>query len=340
MKWRQLKLYRLFWSFGLIFFSLVAGTVIYQLLEGYTFLEAFYMTVITVSTTGFAEVHPLSPQGQLFTAFYILVNIGILAYTISVISTYLFEGELRSIWKSYMNEREIKNFSGHVIVCGYGRNGSKATRDLLASGESIVVIEKNQELFSGEPRPEGVLRFLAGDATEDLLLEQAGVCQAKALISTLPEDADNVFVALTARGLNPNLAIIARASKKTTEQKLFRAGANHVVMPDEIGGSHMASLITQPQVIHFLSLLNGAGPKKMHLEEVHMHQLDPDLQGLTIRELNLRNSAGATLIGLNRHGSEFLVSPDAETRLQAGDILILLGAPGQIEAFTTIFSGR
>ncbi|AKQ46326.1 hypothetical protein TH63_12965 [Rufibacter radiotolerans] len=340
MRWRQLKLYRFFWAFGLIIFSLVTGVVAYQVLEGYTLAEAFYMTVITVSTTGFAEVHPLSPEGRLFTSVYILANIGLLAYTVSVVSTYLFEGELRSIWKNYMNEREIKSFSGHVIVCGYGRNGSKATRDLLASGERIVVIEQNQELIAaGEPLQEGKLNFLLGDATEDLLLEQAGVRHAKALISTLPKDADNVFVALTARGLNPKLEIIARASEKTTEQKLFRAGANHVVMPDEIGGSHMASLITQPQVIHFLSLLNGSGPNKMHLEEVHLDQLAKDLRDLTIRELDLRNRTGATLIGLNRHGSEFLVSPDADTRLQAGDVLILLGSRGQIEAFTKIFAG-
>ncbi|ALI98217.1 potassium channel family protein [Rufibacter tibetensis] len=337
MKWRQLKLYRFIWAFWLIVASMVTGVVGFQLLEGYTLEEAFYMTVITISTTGFQEVHPLSTRGRLFTAFYLLVNLGIITYTVSVLTTYLFEGELRSIWKNYMNEREIKRFTGHVIVCGFGRNGSKATRDLLACGERIVVIEQNADLFNSKPEGDGKLNCLTGDATDDELLIRAGVQQAKALISTLPKDADNVFVALTARGLNPDMQIIARASEKTTEQKLKRAGANYVVMPDEIGGSHMASLITQPEVIHFLELLNGTGPKKMHLEEVHLDQLHQDLRGLSIRELDLRNRTGATLIGLNRNGSEFLVSPDGDMRLQAGDILILLGSQAQIEKFTKLF---
>ncbi|WP_205502659.1 potassium channel family protein [Rufibacter psychrotolerans] len=340
MRWRHLKLHRFLWAFGLIIASLITGVGAYHVLEGYSLADAFYMTVITISTTGFMEVQPLSPEGRLFTSIYILVNIGIIAYTVSVVTTYLFEGELRSIWKNYMNEREIKRFSDHVIVCGFGRNGSKATRDLLAQGERLVVVESNPELITDSSLGQGRLNYLHGDATEDELLERAGVRQAKALITTLPKDADNVFVALTARGLNPHLQIIARASEKTTRQKLLRAGANYVVMPDEIGGSHMASLITQPEVIHFLELLNGTGPNRMHLEEVHLDRLNQDVRGLSVRELDLRNRTGATLIGINRNGSEFLVSPDADTCLQAGDVLILLGSPAQIMTFTRLFSSR
>ncbi|MBA9075451.1 potassium channel family protein [Rufibacter quisquiliarum] len=335
--WQQLKLYRLFWATGLVVTSLLTGVAAYMLLERYTLLEAFYMTVITVSTVGFQEVHPLSPEGRLFTSIYLLLNLAIIAYTVSVITTYLFEGELRTIWKTYMNEREIQRYSGHVIVCGFGRNGQKATRDLLASQEQIVVIETNVDLLAGKHLISNSLHYLTGDATEDELLERAGVRQAKALITTLPKDADNVFVTLTARGLNPSLQIIARASEKTTEQKLIRAGANYVVMPDEIGGSHMASLITQPEVIHFLELLNGTGPNKMHLEEVHLNRLQRDLEGLSIRELDVRNRTGATLIGLNRNGSEFLVSPDADICLQADDVLILLGTSPQISMFQQLF---
>ncbi|MBC3539894.1 potassium channel family protein [Rufibacter sediminis] len=337
MKWRLLRLNRFIWAFGLILTSLVVGVGTYRFMEGYTLAEAFYMTVITISTTGFQEVHPLSSKGRIFTSFYLLINLGIIAYTVSVLTTYLFEGELRAIWQNYMNEREIKRFSGHVIVCGYGRNGARATNDLLASGERIVVIERNPEVTLHKRHHDEKLNLLTGNATEDEMLEKAGVRQAKALISTLPTDADNVFVALTARGFNPDLQIIARASEKTTEQKLLRAGANYVVMPDEIGGSHMASLITQPEVIHFLELLNGTGPNKMHLEEVHLNELREDLRGLSIRELDVRNRSGATLIGLNRNGSEFLVSPDADTCLQAGDVLILLGSPSQIQTFSQLF---
>ncbi|GGK65061.1 TrkA family potassium uptake protein [Rufibacter glacialis] len=337
MNWRRLKLYRFMWAFWLIIASLVTGMYGYHTLEGYTWSEAFYMTVITISTTGFQEVHPLSSTGQIFTSIYILVNLGIITYTVSVVTTYLFEGELRALWKNYMNEREIKRFTDHVIVCGYGRNGSKATRDLLACGERIVVIEKNQALLAGKSNGQDKLSFLSGDATEDELLIKAGVQQAKSLISTLPKDSDNVFVTLTARGLNPKLQIISRASEKTTEQKLKRAGANYVVMPDEIGGSHMASLITQPEVIHFLELLNGTGPNKLHLEEVHLDRLHQDLRGLSIKELDLRNLTGATLIGLNRNGKEFLISPEVEIRLQAGDILILLGSRAQMKRFAQLF---
>lgn len=296
------------------------------------------MSMITISTVGFQEVKPLSEEGRWFTAFYILYNIATLAYTISVISPYIFEGKLKNVWKVYMEEHEIQQYKGHIIVCGFGRNGQRAVRDLLANQEKVVVIELEPEGEHENRIRNENLKYLHGDATQDELLEKAGVRKAKALISSLPKDADNVFVTLTARGLNPDLQIVARASEKNTGQKLIRAGADSVIMPDEIGGSHMARLITSPEIIHFLDLLTGDGPNPMNLEEIHVTRLRPKYRNCSIKELDIHNSTGATLLGISRGKGDYLVSPELEVHLQTGDVLILLGSAKSVKNFMDTFT--
>jgi voltage-gated potassium channel len=176
-----------------------------------------------------------------------------------------------------------------------------------------------------------------GDATHDLILQQAGVTRASALITALPKDADNVFVALSARALNPRLKIIARASYKTSESKLISAGANSVVMPDEIGGSHMANLVVRPEVIRFLDLISGLSADKLRLEEISFNQLRQDLRGRSIRELDVRSVTGATIIGLRQASGDLLVSPPVDYVPAADDVLLLLGSESQIEKFESQF---
>ncbi|WP_310396340.1 NAD-binding protein [Hymenobacter sp.] len=342
---KRVNFSRLLLAFLLIIVSLGSGMSGFMLIEGYNAPDAFYMTVITVSTVGFGELHPLSPVGRLFVAFYILFNLVVVAYLVSALSTFIFDGELRKIFKMYRLDQEIKSFSGHVILCGFGRNGRKAHHDLILNGARVVVIEQDEQLlqnlsqgrtgedYDGDGAAGGKIVAVIGDATTDLVLQQAGVARASALITALPKDADNVFVALSARALNPRLNIIARASYKTSESKLISAGANSVVMPDEIGGSHMANLVVRPEVIRFLDLISGLSADKLRLEELAHGQMRRDRHGLSIRDLDIRSRTGATVIGLRQHAGTLLVSPSADYVPAVGDVLLVLGSEAQIESF-------
>jgi len=313
--------------------SVLTGILGYIVLEHYSLREAFYMTMLIISTVGFKEVRDLSPSGQVFTSFYILYNLATIAYLISVITKYIFEGELQTIFNSYMSEHDLKKVQDHVIVCGFGRNGSKACQELLACQEAVIVIEADENLIKTKLAAGEKINTILGDATQDEILKKAGIERAKAIITALPKDADNVFVTLTARELNKNIRIIARASDKSTEPKLLRAGANSVVMPDEIGGNHMANLVTRPDVIHFLEMMNGLGPQKLHLEEIECQNLQPNLQGKTLKELNILANTGVTVIGLRTRNKQFVVSPGGSTTIKPGDALLLLGTEDQLNSF-------
>jgi len=315
---KQLNLTRLWLALGLLAFSFATGVGGFMVLEHYSFIDAFYMTVITASTVGFGEVHPLSSGGRIFVAFYILFNLLVVAYLVSVLTTYIFDGELRHLFRMIRADQEIKSFRDHVIVCGFGRNGYKAYDELRHSGARAVVVEQNEAMLravneSGGPRIPAVF----GDATTEVALRQAGIEHARALITTLPKDADNVFV----------------ASARSSVSKLISAGANSVVMPDEIGGSHMANLVIRPEVIRFLDMISGLGPNKLRLEELSFGEMRPSMRGQSIRELDVRSRTGATVIALRRgQGGELEVSPAADYRPSAGDVLLVLGNEEQIQA--------
>lgn len=316
---------------------MIVGISGFILLEKYNLREAFYMTVITISTVGFKEVRELSPAGQVFTSFYIIFNLLTIAYVISVVSAYVFEGQLQAIFKYYMINQDLKKMANHIIVCGYGRNGSRASFELLAAHETVVAIEANRQLVKTKALTTKNLIMLLGDATQDEVLQKAGIARAKAVITTLPKDADNVFVVLTARELNKTVRIISRASEKNTEAKLLRAGANNVVMPEEIGGIHMANLVTRPDVIQFLEMLDGLGSQHLHLEEVRFQDLDNNLRHRTIREMAIQDKTGATVIGLKNQRQQFIINPDPDSRLSEGDVLLVLGTNFQIQTFGKLF---
>ncbi|NVO84394.1 potassium channel protein [Hymenobacter sp. P5252] len=311
--------------------ALAIGIVGFMWIENFSFLDALYMTMITVSTVGYQEVHPLSAAGRLFVSVYIFFNLLILAYLLSVLSTYIFDGGLRTMFTMLKNDQQIRQYSDHVIVCGFGRNGRKAYLELRASGADVVVVEQDEDVLSKASTEEyGPVAIVRGDATLDESLRAAGIERARALITALPKDADNVFVALTARELAPSINIVARASLKSSETKLLRAGANSVVMPDEIGGSHMANLIMRPEVIRFLDMISGLGPHRLRLEEMRAEELRPELQSQSIRQLDVRSRTGATVIGLRHQSGEFTISPPADLVPGPGDVLLFLGTEEQI----------
>ncbi|GAB3583418.1 potassium channel family protein [Hymenobacter daeguensis] len=346
---QRLNINRLILAVVLTLASLVIGMTGFTVIEHYGPVDAFYMTVTTVATVGFGEIHTFSEAGRLFVSIYILYNLVVVAYLVSVFSSFIFDGELRKIYRMIRTDQEIKRFSGHVIVCGFGRNGRRAYQELRASGARVVVIEANQALmqsitdghtgedYDGDGMAGGKIFTVFGDATTDLVLKQAGVERASALITSLPKDADNVFVTLSARALNPRLKIIARASLKTSESKMLTAGADSVVMPDEIGGSHMAKLVVRPEVIRFLDLISGLSADKLRLEEMSFEQLRRDLRGRTIRELDVRSVTGATIIGMRQASGSLLVSPPVDYVPVEGDVLLVLGSEEQIENFEVRF---
>lgn len=336
--WKRLNLKRFLLAVVLTLSSLVGGILGFIIIEGYTFEEALYMTMITVSTVGYGEVQPLSSAGRLFVSIYLLYNLLVVAYLLSVMTKYIFDGELRSIFHMLRIDQEISRCTGHVIVCGFGRNGRKAYHELEASGVRVVIVEQDEALLKAETESgKASVLVVFGDATNDDTLRAAGVDRARALITALPKDADNVFVALTARELNPSIRIIARASAKTSERKLLRAGANSVVMPDEIGGSHMANLVIRPEVIRFLDMISGLGPNKLRLEELRQEDLKAEWGTRSIRELDIFVRTGATVIGLKHRDDKLEVSPNPDILPKPGDVLLVLGTDEQVYELIRLF---
>ena len=335
----QRSIRRLLWAVSLLLISLMMGVGGFYYFEGYDLLDAFYMTVITISTVGFAEVEPLSPVGRFFTSLYIVFNMCVLAYVVSVITTYLFEGELKRVLNQFKIGRGVKRLKDHVIVCGFGRTGVKACEELAKSNREFVVIDSDPDSTNLSP-DSAHYHFILGDATQDDTLRDAGIERAHAIITTLPKDADNVFISLTAREMNPNMKIIARASDVNSEKKLYRAGASQVVMPDAIGGLHMAQLVTKPDVIEFLKLLNGVGNVKFKVEEINFDEFKNEFQNKTIKELDVRRKTGATVIGMKDDIQGFLFNPHADMVIGPDDTLIIVGYEKEVEAFRKWYAKR
>ncbi|MAU27351.1 MAG: potassium channel protein [Muricauda sp.] len=315
----------------LVLFSGVLG---YRYISDYTWVEAVYMTIITVTTVGFAEVKPLDTEAKIFTVFLIVTSVFIFGFAISVITEYIMSRNSLQILKKKRLKNIIENLSGHVVICGYGRNGMQAADKLKAYNMPFVVIEKDKEII--EKHEEDIL-FVEGDANEDEVLLQAGVDRAKYLITAVPDDAVNLFVVLSARQLNENLFIISRASQVTSSKKLEFAGANKVIMPDKIGGDHMASLVVMPDLITFMDQLSVEGENTTNLEEVEIEDFTDQIDCKSIRDLDLRRKTGCTIIGYIDPKGNYIINPEADLELEPKGKVIVLGRPEQIRKLNRMF---
>jgi voltage-gated potassium channel len=311
------------------------GTTGYMWLSNYSFVDAIYMTVITVTTVGFGEVKPFTPEEKIFTIFLILTSITVFGYAVSTFSEFLVSGKLFDHFKHKRVEKQINKLVGHTIVCGYGRNGKQAISKLKNYGKQYVVIEKSRVLIE-KLDLEGVLN-VEGDSTTDEFLLKAGILKASNLITALPSDADNLFVVLSARQLNKGCKIISRASKETSYSKLKIAGADNVIMPDKLGGDHMASLVVTPDVIEFVDRLTIEGETTANLEEIDVDELPKIYLGKTILDLDLRKKTGCTVIGFRNPDKEYIINPEADSILVKGSHLIVLGRPEQIIKLRELF---
>lgn len=314
---------------------LATGTIGYMLLAKYSFIDALYMTVITVTTVGFSEVRPLSPEDKIFTIFLILTSIFILGYAVSTFSEYLVSGKLFDYFKHKTVEKKITKLKGHSIVCGYGRNGRQAIVKLMNYNKEFVVVEKDKDLV--EEIESNEYLTIQGDATLDETLLAAGILNADFLITALPSDANNLFVVLSARQLNKKMKIISRASNESSYSKLKIAGADNVIMPDKLGGDHMASLVTTPDVIEFVDRLTIEGETTANLEEIIVDDLPREYKGKTILDLDLRRQTGCTVIGFRNPDKDYVINPEASTVLVENASLIVLGRPEQIIKLRELF---
>ncbi|MBK9190128.1 MAG: potassium channel protein [Crocinitomicaceae bacterium] len=315
-------------AFFLSLIIIISGTLGYMIIEEWSFLNSFYMTIITITTVGFMEVEPLSDAGRIFTAVLILTSFGTIAYAVSVITSYLASGELKKYRREILSVKSIQRMENHTIVCGFGRVGKQAAQELLFYNKKVVVIEKRDILMS--EIPDGIT-LLHGDSTKDEILIKAGIHKADSLITALPEDTDNLFVVLSAHELNPKLKIIARSSDLSSVKKLKVAGANNVIMPDTVGGSHMASLVVTPDLMEFIDLIRVSGNSAINLEEISFEQLNQQFKGCTINELQAKSNSGCNVIGYKSPDGYYSINPDPETKILSGAKLFVLGNPQQIE---------
>ncbi len=316
---------------------IILGTIGYMLIDDYSFINALYMTVITVSTVGFGEVQHLSDTGKLFTAVLILGGLGVLAYFITSISQNLFQNQLSFFYGGYNKRRRKAKMENHVVVVGYGRNGGQVVSELISLGNNLIVVDRSHEIVinnMGTP-----VRFIEGDATQDEILEKADIKTAKSLISTLPNDADNLFVVLTARSLNPGLKIISRASSESSEKKLKMAGVDSVVMPERVGGAHMATLVAKPDVVEFLEHLTIHSNQATQLMEIMCSDVPEDLIHKPIKEIGIRRKSGANIVGFKTVSGEVIINPSPDTKLIPDSKLFVLGTAEQIEHMKNILEG-
>jgi voltage-gated potassium channel len=327
---------KIYYSIALIGLTVCAGIVGFMIIENFRFLDAFYMTIITVATVGFQEVHPLSESGRLFTAFLIITSFGTFAYAVTVISNYIADGEFNRYFKYFKVSAAIEKLEGHVIICGFGRNGKQAAHVLKKHNTRFVVIEEKKEVIDAITHRYSDL-IIHGDATHDEVLERAGIKKAKAIITTLPFDADNLFIVLSSRTLNPKLSIISRASEDNSDKKLKLAGADNVIMPDKIGGAHMAALVMKPDVMEFVDFITGQGGDNIRLEEITFANLTREFQNKTIRELEVRNKSGANIIGFKTGNGEYIINPSADTVIIPDAKLFVLGTTEQINKLKELF---
>jgi voltage-gated potassium channel len=318
----------------LVFFLIVLGTVGYMLLEGWSLVDSFYMTILSVSTTGFREVRPLSVAGQLFTVFLIIFGLLSIAYVAGRVAQFFLE---YYFFRRRSMDAKLKRLRQHHIVCGFGRMGRHICSVLSESKREFVVVERS-EAGLDELRDLGYLHIV-GDATSDDVLLKAGVEQAQGLIAVVSSDPENVFTCLTAKSLNPEIKIVARALDEGTEGKLRKAGADRVIRPYELVGRRMAQLVLRPSIVEFIESIGQTSGQDISMEEIEV-QAGSGLAGLTLAESPLRRDLNIIVIAVRKAEGEFLYNPPSSTVIEAGDRLMAVGGMQALQGLTSLCTGR
>jgi len=322
---------RLLWGVGLLTIITVAGVIGYVVIEDWSFVDSLYMTIITITTVGYAEVHPLTAGGKIFSILVIIGGVSGALFALSGIAEYIIEGHLRTTLGRRRMENAIKKLKRHFILCGYGRIGQEIARIFTEEGVPFVVIDKNQETIASIDKNGGL--YVLGDATSDEVLKEAGIEQARGLVVALGSDADSVYITLSARGLRPDLFIEARASSSMAEAKLKKAGANRIIAPYNLGARRMAELALRPAVVDFIDTVIRSRGRDLQMENITVLN-DSTLAGITVGET--RHRTKAAILTISRKSGKLLVNPSIEETIEAGDRLITLGTKKQLAALEEI----
>jgi len=317
-------------TLGLLLAAVVAGgTLGYVLITGCSLIDAFYMTIISVTTVGYREVVPLQTPGKIFTILLIIMGLGIVFYVLETIVEDTMEGRIRKILGRRKMERNMAKMKGHVVVAGYGRMGEAVCREIAEAGFDVIIVEREPRRFAAaEERNYNVLN---ADATEEDALKAAGIEKARVLISLLSEDADNIFTVLTAKEINPDLIIIARAMDSANERKLYKAGATRVVSPYELSSRRIVRMVQKPNVVDFFDIVLGPRDVGLSLEERAVAP-GSDLDGRTIGQAGFRERYNAVVVAVRREG-EMIFNPVPDFVLRSGDILIVIGERERLRDF-------
>jgi voltage-gated potassium channel len=314
-------------------FMLLGGTTGYMVIEGWSLTDALYMTVITLSTVGYSEVQSLSPTGRIFTIGVIILGVAFVFYLAGSVIQFMVEGRIREILGRRKLEKKIRAQKGHYIICGYGRVGSSIGESLASRPLGIVVIERDPARIS--KLHERNILHVAGDATDEDVLIMAGIRSARGLVAALKTDSDNVYVALSARQLNPGLFIMARAAEEQSEKKLLAAGANKVVCPYRMGAHRMAQTILRPTVTDFLDLT--LMDSKIQMEE--MPVIDSSkLVDVALQDSGIRQELDLIIVAVKKAPGDMIFNPSSQTRLEAGDTVIAIGEKQNLERLETLLN--
>ena len=317
MDYHKLKL-----SLLLLLLTILFGTFGYVLVEDMGVFEAFYMTLITISTVGFSEVRPLSVLGRSITLVIIISGISLLTYTLGQVARIFVEGELRKILGRRKLEKQIAKLRDHYVICGYGRIGNIIVGELITAHIPLVVIEQDPEAVV-ELEEQGILH-LKMDATSDEALQAAGLERARGLVTAVSSDADNVFISLSAKGLRPDIFVLARASDVKNEPKLLRAGATRVVCPYQMGGRRMAEILHKPTVVDFLDKTMVNSELGLQISEALIGEKS-FLVGRSVMDSHLRLDFGVIIVAIKRKGGEMVFNPGPNETFNSGDVIVVIG---------------
>ncbi len=328
MEQQKVKKYSILTSAFIILLSI--GVAWFYFVENVSLVDSVYMVVITLSTVGFGEVTPLSEAGKIFIAVYIILGVGLLGYTFTSIASFIIEGGLKKVLQGKKMEKEILKMGNHIIVCGFGRIGKSIAETLVEHNQKVVVVNDKYDESIDE------FNHIIGDATEDHVLENAGIFNAKAIVCSLSADADNVFLTLTARTLNSNIRIISRAISSESIKKLKRAGADEVVSMHEITAKRMANAVVKPKLINMVNLISNSKEVVFELNDIKVEN-NLSLAGKTIAELDFRKKTGSLIIAIKQLSGNVIFSPGSDYKILKTDTLVTMGESKDIEILDKLF---
>lgn len=322
---------------GLLLFTLCAGTVGFRIIEGYSLFDAFYMTLITVTTVGYQEVHPLSDAGRLFNSALILFGVSVVFFAVGAMTQTIIEMELHDRFGKRRTRKAIMKMHDHFILCGFGRVGRNAALELQKTGAPFVVIDRNEQRVAHAA--EAGMTAVVADAMRDETLREAGIERARGFVAALATDADNVFVILTARSLNPELTIVTRASEEEAEAKLRRAGADIVFSPYSMVGQKLAQSLVRPHVVQFLDFAAESMGLDVMIEQFQVGE-GADVVSRTLGDLKLRQDTGVMVLAIRNPDGNMVFNPPSNTQIAVGDFLIAMGEQTNLRGFDRLLASH